>query len=68
MNSVKNLENKILECTKHADEFINDYEKIVLEVRELKKTIERLQAERKELRRRIDDVVESVENHVNSRT
>ncbi len=67
MSSVKELENKILECVKQGNEFLDDYESLVLQVRELKKTVERLEDERRRLRRKVESVAERVENHLRAR-
>ncbi len=67
MSSVKDLENKILECVKHGDELIADYEKLVFEVRDLKKTVERLENDRMEMKRKIDSMAERVEIHLRAR-
>jgi len=61
------LENKILQCVKHLEEFEEDYKGLVFEVRDLKKNIERLETERRELKRKIEGVVERVENHIRVR-
>lgn len=68
MNPVKDLESKILECVKHADEFVDDYAKLVIEVRELKNTVDKLESERREFRQRIDSVAERVETHLKVRS
>ncbi len=65
MNS--ELENRILQCVKHLDEFEEDYKNLVFEVRDLKKTVERLETERRELKHKIEGVVERVENHIRVR-
>lgn len=68
MNPVKDLESKIFECVKHASEFVDDYTKLVIEVRELKKTVEKLESEKREFRQRIDSVAERVETHLKVRS
>ncbi len=61
------LESKILECVKHVDDFAGDYEALVMENRELKRKVDRLETERRELRRRVSDVSERVEAHLKVR-
>lgn len=67
MDSVKELEGKLLECAKLGDEFIADYEKLVFETRELRNTVRKLETERRELRRKIEGIAERVENHLRAR-
>ena len=64
---ISGLERKINKCVEHVDEFVEDYEKLIFKVRELENTVERLEKERRELRRRIEGVVERVEAHMSVR-
>ncbi|WP_462137475.1 hypothetical protein [Candidatus Mycalebacterium sp.] len=64
---ISDLEKKIQKCVSLADEFVEDYESLIFRVRELENTVERLEKERRELRRRIDGVVERVEAHMSVR-
>lgn len=64
---ISDLEKKIQKCVELTDEFAEDYGKLVFRVRELENTVERLEKERRELRRRVEGVVERVEAHMSVR-
>ncbi|QMU56003.1 MAG: hypothetical protein GKS04_02250 [Candidatus Mycalebacterium zealandia] len=65
---ISDLEKKIQKCVNLADEFLDDYESLIFRVRELENTVERLEKERRELRRRVEGVVERVEAHMSVRS
>ena len=61
------LESAVLKCVQLAEEFAKDYEDVVMENRELKNTVERLEQERREFGRRLENVSGQVKEHLRNR-
>lgn len=61
------LESTILRCAELAEEFAKDYEDLVMENRELRNTVERLERERREFGRRLENVSVQVREHLRTR-
>ena len=61
------LENAILRCKQLFDEFAKDYEDLVMENRELRNAVERLERERREFGRKLENVSAQVRDHLRTR-
>lgn len=65
MNS--GLESKILESVRQAEDVVRDYESLIMENRRLKNTVERLESEKREFRRKVENISERVKAHMKTR-
>ena len=61
------LENTVLRCAQLAEELAEDYEDLVMENRELRNTVERLERERREFGRRLENVSGKIREHMRTR-
>lgn len=61
------LESTVLRCAQLAEELAEDYEDLVMENRELRNTAERSEQERREIKRRLENVLETVREHMRTR-